>query len=103
KVVIHVEKQKVSDRQLIQLGRDIGMHAHTIQRIAEDQGFTGSKIIEELDTHLIASATDSTETSVPDRECKVAEQMVDAMFSKGVVGVQDEFRIRRRGSHLVTL
>src|SRR6266851_4372114 len=85
-ILVNIEKQKVGNCQFIQIVADIRMPPDAIQGVAEDEGLARAKIVEPPDPQMIASAKNPAKMSVPDSECKIAEQMLDALFSEGVVG-----------------
>ena len=95
-VAVESEEQKIGNRGFVELVRDIRVEPQAIERVAEEKQVAEIGVVKRLDAKMISRAEERFSPRVPDGECKIAAQVLHARLAPCGVGVQDQFRIRRR-------
>ena len=93
-ILIHLEQEKIGNRQIVEPPGNTRMQPDGIQRIAEDKRGAGLGIVQLLDSHRIARAKQALYLRVPECKGEISKQIFHAGFAPGIVGMQDEFGIR---------
>src|ERR1700746_2672170 len=85
----HVEKEKISNRKIIQSIGDCRMSANAIQRVAEEQNLVKPRVIKRFDAEVISRTKQSLVAVIPDRKRKISQQSLHATRAPYSVGVQN--------------
>jgi len=93
KFLVPTKKQKVRDRQVVQLVRDRRVEAYTIQGIAEDEPGPDVRVVKRLHPHVVAGAEQGARAPVPDGKGKITQEVFDTVLPPAEVGTQDQLDI----------
>src|SRR5207249_3274751 len=77
--------------------------SNAVECVAENYVGTNVRVVQRLDTHVVASAKNPPLQYIPDAECKVAEQMVNALFLPDAISEQDQLDIRSIGRDFLAM
>src|SRR5712692_212015 len=72
------------------------MEPHAVQSVAENQALADVGIVKWLNTEMVPRAEQPPASPIPDRKGKVSQQLLYAGFPPGLIGAQDQLRVRRR-------
>src|SRR2546422_7865055 len=103
RILIEVEEQKVADRLVIQFIRHVRVEANTIEGIAEDQTVANPSVIKRLDPKMVPPTEQALAWTIPYPKCKVAHQVLQAVFAPLRIRTQDQFFITYRLTRLRVL
>src|SRR5947209_11486954 len=95
RVLVQIVSEEINHRLVIQLMRHIRVQLRAVQRVAEDQRRSCTRVIKWLDTEMISRAEKSSAARIPNGEGEIANQMLDAVFGPDSVGTRNQFYVRR--------
>ncbi len=97
-ILVAAHEQEIADRDFIQLVANLGVQAHALEAVAAHEEASAVGVVERLDAELVDRAHELAARRVPEREAEVAEQVLEATLAPGVVGMQEELRVRQIGA-----
>src|SRR5271167_646451 len=93
-LAIHPEEQEITDRGFVQRIGNIRVRAHAIQDAAEDKRNIEIGVVKRLHSEVIASAEKRFVPPIPNCECEIATEMLNAVSAPSRIRLQDEIAIR---------
>src|ERR1700738_2800010 len=86
---IHLKKQKVPNRVVVQVIRNSGMDFQTVCRTAENEMALLDSIVEGPDTEMIPGAEQLSSGVIPNCKRKVADQVFDTLLAPSLVSIEN--------------
>lgn len=93
RVFVTLPEEEIANGLFIQPVGNRRVKTNTVQRVADDQAIPGLGVIERLYPEMISTAKQTPPSLVPDGESEVADQVVDAILTPGMIGAENQLDI----------
>ena len=86
--------EKIAEEQVVERIGDRGRKPHAVQHTTDTEPVVTGSVEERLDSQMIPGGEDPPLTRVGDDEGEIAKQVIQTVFSPGVIGVENHFCVR---------